>query len=226
MGVPHPCPLRRSGAGSSTGWNRTAPSSTSPRPSGSKADSTRGRCAAPSRPSWRGTRRCGRLSRPRRAKPCRLPAPGQVPLSVVDFAAHPERDCTAEWQQVLTAEVQHPFDLTRDLTALELPTDRPRPAVQTSRGTRRTRILPPSLRTKLDAPSRTRGERGREEHRGKRSPVRGGTRIGCTSPLAHPPEVRPALGAPAGRPRGCVPALDDPQPHSLRRALDTRLGWA
>jgi surfactin family lipopeptide synthetase A len=175
-----------------------------------------------------------------------IAAPRPVALAVLDLAAHPADDREAECQRNLAAEIQRPFDLSRDLllratlvrlredehalllvlhhiaadgwslavlyrelatlygafaqghtaalpalsiqyadyavwqrqwlqgavleahlaywrqqlvdlTPLELPTDRPRPAAQTFRGAHRTRILPPSLRAAIEALSRQTG---------------------------------------------------------------------
>jgi amino acid adenylation domain-containing protein len=85
-------------------------------------------------------------------RPPDLPA---LPIQYADYAIWQR-----QWLQgdVLAAQLAYWRDRLAGAPAhLELPTDRPRPAVQTTRGAHRTRTLPPALRAALEALGRQAG---------------------------------------------------------------------
>ncbi len=114
--VPSPLPSPSNGSGSSISSNQTAPSTTFPRPRGSRAGSTGRRCsraldAIVARHEALRTTFATQDGHPVQV----IAAPRPVALAVLDLAAHPADDREAACQRRLAAEVQRPFDLSRDL---------------------------------------------------------------------------------------------------------------
>jgi amino acid adenylation domain-containing protein len=78
----------------------------------------------------------------------------ELPIQYADWAAW-QRERLSGAQ--LAAEIAYWRERLAELPPLELPADRPRPAVESFRGLRRTRLLPPPLHAALAALSRRQG---------------------------------------------------------------------
>ncbi|MFC5687627.1 non-ribosomal peptide synthase/polyketide synthase [Amycolatopsis mediterranei] len=85
-----------------------------------------------------------------RGEPADLPP---LPVQYADFAAW-QRGRLAE--RVLAGQVDYWAERLRDLTPLELPTDRPRPPVRTTRGATREIVVPAAVTARLEQVSRQR----------------------------------------------------------------------
>ncbi|MEV6443363.1 non-ribosomal peptide synthase/polyketide synthase [Amycolatopsis sp. NPDC051716] len=85
-----------------------------------------------------------------RGEPADLPP---LPVQYADFAAW-QRGRLAE--RVLAGQVDYWAGRLRDLTPLELPTDRPRPPVRTTRGATREIVVPAAVTARLEQVSRQR----------------------------------------------------------------------
>ncbi len=70
----------------------------------------------------------------------------EIPIQVVDHAAWSRERLSGER---LESELRHWRERLRELPVLELPTDRPRPAIQTFGGARESALFPPSLGSAL-----------------------------------------------------------------------------
>ncbi len=77
-----------------------------------------------------------------------------LPVQYADFAAW-QRGLLAE--RVLAGQVAYWTERLRDLTPLELPTDRPRPPVRTTSGATRELLVPAAVTARLEQVSRQRG---------------------------------------------------------------------
>ncbi|WP_410592315.1 non-ribosomal peptide synthase/polyketide synthase [Amycolatopsis sp. lyj-23] len=85
-----------------------------------------------------------------RGEPADLPP---LPVQYADFAAW-QRGRLAE--RVLAGQTEYWTERLRDLTPLELPTDRPRPPVRTTRGATRELVVPAAVTARLEQVSRQR----------------------------------------------------------------------
>ncbi|MEV4053511.1 non-ribosomal peptide synthase/polyketide synthase [Amycolatopsis sp. NPDC049688] len=85
-----------------------------------------------------------------RGEPADLPP---LPVQYADFAAW-QRGRLAE--RVLSGQTEYWTERLRDLTPLELPTDRPRPPVRTTRGATHEIVVPAAVTTRLEQVSRQR----------------------------------------------------------------------
>ncbi|MEV6827027.1 non-ribosomal peptide synthase/polyketide synthase [Amycolatopsis sp. NPDC051102] len=85
-----------------------------------------------------------------RGEPAQLPP---LPVQYADFAAW-QRGRLAE--RVLSGQTEYWTERLRDLTPLELPTDRPRPPVRTTRGATREIVVPAAVTARLEQVSRQR----------------------------------------------------------------------
>ncbi|MDX3187039.1 non-ribosomal peptide synthase/polyketide synthase [Streptomyces sp. MN03-5084-2B] len=85
-----------------------------------------------------------------RGEPADLPP---LPVQYADFAAW-QRGRLAE--RVLAGQVDYWTERLRELTPLELPTDRPRPPVRTTRGATREIVVPAAVTARLEQVSRQR----------------------------------------------------------------------
>ncbi len=83
------------------------------------------------------------------------PSPlAELPIQYADFAVWQREVVAASRQTELTWWLER---LSGEIAPLELPTDRPRPVVQTFRGRHSARLLPPGLATRLNAFGRAHG---------------------------------------------------------------------